>query len=176
VYDIFTSTYEDVEVLIQTPAMAEDAREEFLASFKENPEKATLGFCVLGGIYSEGIDLKSDRLIGAIIVGVGLPQICLERDIIKAYFDSVNEKGFEYSYMYPGMNKVLQAAGRVIRSETDTGVILLIDERFSYGSYQSLFPKEWFPNVKVDSRNLDRTLSNFWEKADLEYDQKKPEE
>jgi len=167
VFDIFTGNYPEVEVLIQTPAMAEEAREEFLASFKENPEKTILGFCVLGGIYSEGIDLRSDRLIGVIVVGVGLPQICLERDIIKSYFDTVNVQGYEYSYMYPGMNKVLQAAGRVIRSESDTGIILLIDDRFSYNSYQNLFPKEWFPNEKVNKKNIDKTLKDFWDKAKI---------
>jgi len=109
--------------------MTEKEREDFLERFKADPQETVLGFCVLGGIFSEGIDLRDDRLIGAIIVGVGLPQICIERDIIRDYYQNKNRLGFEYSYMYPGMNKVMQAAGRVIRSENDKGVILLIDDR-----------------------------------------------
>ncbi|OPZ90733.1 MAG: ATP-dependent DNA helicase DinG [Firmicutes bacterium ADurb.Bin419] len=127
--------------------------------------ETTIGFCVLGGIFSEGIDLKSDRLIGTVIVGVGLPQVCLERDIIRDYFQEKNSQGFEYAYMFPGMNKVMQAAGRVIRSETDRGVILLIDERFTNRSYLNLFPKEWFPYARVVRTNdIVRHASEFWEK------------
>jgi len=165
VYNIFGEQYPEIDIHLQEPSMTEEAREEFLGLFKENPESITLGFCVLGGIYSEGIDLKYDRLIGAIIVGVGLPQICLERDIIKSYYDTANNLGYEYAYMYPGMNKVLQAAGRVIRSESDTGVILLIDERFSYQSYQNLFPKEWFPHERVDLKKIGKCLKSFWDSA-----------
>jgi len=168
VYETFSSLNPEVEIHLQTPSMTEEARDEFLGYFKEMPEKSSLGFCVLGGIYSEGIDLKYDRLIGAIIVGVGLPQICLERDIIKTYFDKAYNLGYEYAYMYPGMNKVLQAAGRVIRSETDTGVILLIDERFSYRHYQDLFPKEWFPHKKVDLSNMQYSLRKFWDSVEAD--------
>jgi len=110
----------------------------------EPPDRKTLvGFCVLGGVFSEGIDLTGDRLNGAVIVGVGLPKLSAERDIIKNYFNEKNNLGYEYSYMYPGMNKVLQAAGRVIRTETDKGIVLLLDERFNYSYYKQLFPEHW---------------------------------
>lgn len=163
VYELFQLEYPGVKVHIQSNSMTEEERENFLALFTPEPEETTIGFCVMGGIFSEGIDLKSDRLIGTVIVGVGLPQVCLERDIIRDYFNEKNNEGFEYAYMYPGMNKVMQAAGRVIRSETDRGVILLIDERFSQRSYQKLFPKEWFPFSKVAKvDDIVRYVSEFW--------------
>lgn len=163
VYELFMETYPEYEIIIQEPNMTEVKREEFLELFEQNKEKNILGFCVLGGVFSEGIDLKNDRLIGVIVVGVGLPQICLERNIIKNYFNKVNNIGYEYAYMYPGMTKVLQAAGRLIRTEEDKGIILLIDERFVYSNYQRLFPREWFPYVRVNNDNIGKYLSEFWE-------------
>jgi DNA excision repair protein ERCC-2 len=163
VYNRFLERYPEVEVLLQGTSMTEEEREEFLDKFTPESTSTLIGFAVLGGIFSEGIDLRGDRLVGAVIVGVGLPQICLERDIIREYFQKKNGLGYEYSYMYPGMNKVLQAAGRVIRSETDRGVVLLLDERFTSSVYQNIFPKEWFPNIKV--RNTDEAaveLEVFW--------------
>lgn len=165
VYNRFIDKYSGMEVLLQGTSMSEEEREEFLNKFIPEVDKTLVGFAVLGGIFSEGIDLKGDRLVGAIIVGVGLPQICLERDIIKDYFQKKKRLGYEYSYMYPGMNKVLQAAGRVIRSDTDRGVVLLLDERFSSAQYQNIFPSEWFPNIKI--RNSDEVaaeLEGFWSK------------
>ena len=102
-----------------------------------------MGFAVLGGIFSEGVDLKGDRLNGVIVVGVGLPQIGFERDLIKQHFSSTGKNGYDYAYVYPGMNKVLQAGGRLIRSEKDTGTILLIDDRYLQQKYQSLLPDVW---------------------------------
>jgi len=166
VYEEFTAKYADYNVNMQLSGATEEEKALFMESFQPNPEKHNIGFCVLGGVYSEGIDLRDDRLIGVIIVGVGLPQICLERDIIRDYYDSKNQKGFEYSYMYPGMNKVMQAAGRLIRSETDRGVILLLDERFTRWDYQKLFPQEWFPYTKVNENTIDRHLESFWTKHD----------
>lgn len=166
VFDCFTTDYPLVKVLKQGAVMSEDERETFLDHFKSDHTGSLLGFCVLGGIFSEGVDLKHEGLIGSIIIGVGLPQICFERDIIKNYFQLKNQKGFEYAYVYPGMNKVLQAAGRVIRTESDQGVILLIDERFSQNLYQQLFPAEWFPHLKI--RNLDalkQELKSFWQNS-----------
>ena len=151
-------------VIVQNPSMKEDERESFLQTFKENPEETTIGFCVLGGLFSEGIDLKNDRLIGSIIISVGIPQIGFERDLIRKYFNDKNNQGYEYSYMYPGMNKVLQAAGRVIRTEEDKGIILLIDERFTNYGYKMLYPKDWFPNIIVNSKNLQWNLEEFWSK------------
>ncbi|GLC29194.1 ATP-dependent DNA helicase [Clostridium omnivorum] len=159
----FKTRYDNINTIIQEPSMTEEQREEFLKNFDEKSKTTLVGFGVLGGIFSEGVDLKGDRLIGAIIVGVGLPQLCLERDIIRDYFNDTKEMGYEYAYMYPGMNKVLQAAGRVIRSEDDKGIIMLIDERFSSRSYQSLFPKEWFPNLKIkEMKSLKQQLRIFW--------------
>ncbi|MFZ5985547.1 MAG: ATP-dependent DNA helicase [Bacillota bacterium] len=162
VYEVFKNQAENIRIYIQSGSMSEKEREEFLQLFIPDPGETVLGFCVMGGIFSEGIDLKDDRLIGAIIVGVGLPQICSERDIIREYFQERKALGFEYSYMYPGMNKVMQAAGRVIRSEDDKGVILLIDDRFTAQNYQSLFPKEWFPYIRVTGENIESHIKRFW--------------
>lgn len=164
VYKIFSENYPDINTIIQEPGMAENEREFFLERFNDSPFSNILGFAVMGGIFSEGIDLKGERLVGSIIVGVGLPQICLERDVIRDYFHNQIGKGFEYAYMYPGMNKVLQAAGRVIRSEKDKGVVLLVDERFGYSSYNSLFPLAWRHYKKVKSANdIKNNLLRFWD-------------
>ena len=143
VYEIFCEKYPETPSIIQTSGMKEEERDIFLGNFDETSKNTLVGFCVMGGIFSEGIDLVGDRLNGAIIVGVGLPKLSSERDIIKRYFESKNGLGYEYSYMYPGMNKVLQAAGRVIRTETDKGIVLLLDERFNYRYYRELFPGHW---------------------------------
>ena len=152
VYEVFCEKYPEIPSIIQTSGMNEEQRDEFLGNFQAGDSsnsggvksvKTLVGFCVLGGVFSEGIDLIGDRLNGAIIVGVGLPKLSAERDIIKRYFDGKNNLGYEYSYMYPGMNKVLQAAGRVIRTETDRGIVLLLDERFGYNYYKQLFPEHW---------------------------------
>lgn len=167
VYQRFIEEVPEVDVTLQANIMSEEEREVFLDSFQPDREKTYIAFAVLGGIFSEGVDLKGDRLIGAIVVGVGLPQICLERDIIKNYFDDKNNLGYEYAYIYPGMNKVLQAAGRVIRSEGDKGVILLIDERFVHGTYQKLFPQEWFPYIRTTrQQEINHSLHEFWEKIE----------
>ena len=117
----------------------------------------------MGGIFSEGIDLAADRLIGAVIVGPGIPQVCNDREIIKEYFDKKEMQGFDYAYLFPGMNKVLQSAGRVIRTETDKGLILLLDDRFLQRKYQEMFPREW-ENWKVcDMRSVDEYMKKFWQ-------------
>ncbi|SNX54845.1 ATP-dependent DNA helicase [Thermoanaerobacterium sp. RBIITD] len=161
VYKIFRQKYPEKSIYIQESGMSDEERYDFLNLFQENND-GLIGFCVLGGVFSEGIDLKHNRLIGAIIVGVGLPQICLERNLIRDYFDRKYGLGYEFAYMYPGMNKVMQAAGRVIRTETDKGVILLIDERYSHRNYVKLFPKEWFPNMRVNIDNIGKHLDKFW--------------
>ena len=122
-------------------------------SDQENSCYNLIGFCVMGGIFSEGIDLKHDSLIGVMIVGTGLPQVCSERELLKRFFDEKGENGFDYAYRFPGMNKVLQAAGRVIRTAEDLGIIALLDERFLQYSYRQLFPREWenFEVVSVDT-------------------------
>ncbi|NLL92863.1 MAG: ATP-dependent DNA helicase [Clostridiales bacterium] len=150
------------DLIVQNNGMTEIEREEFLNKFDENNPKTLLAMCVMGGIFSEGIDLKNDRLIGTIIVGTGLPQICKEREIISDYFQDQGLNGFDYAYRYPGMNKVLQAAGRVIRTEEDMGVIVLLDERFRQSGYRALYPREWddVENVTVD--HIARKIDDFW--------------
>lgn len=156
---------EDEKVIIQDKDMNINQREEFLANFKDNPTSTTIGFAVLGGVFSEGIDLIHDRLIGAIIVGVGLPQVSFERDLIKNHYDNLGISGFDYAYTNPGKNKVMQAAGRVIRSELDKGVVLLIDQRFTYLKYKDMFKTEWSHYKIVRSSNdITSILNDFWSK------------
>lgn len=163
VYTCFIEKYPEIETMLQKAAMTEEERECFIDSFKPDTVRNFVCFGVLGGIFSEGIDLKGDRLIGAIIVSVGLPQVSTEQDIIMNYFQVKNGMGYENAYMYPGMNKVLQASGRVIRSETDKGMVLLIDERFSKSDYKRLFPKHWEHNIRVKNpKELEFRLNNFW--------------
>ena len=153
------------QILMQSPAMQENDREEFLEQFEEQREKTLLGFCVLGGIFAEGIDLTGEKLVGAVIVGTGLPQISYEREILKKYYDGKQENGFDYAYRFPGMNKVLQSAGRVIRTREDRGVILLLDERFCSFDYRNLFPREW-EDYQICTRNtVQGILEEFWERA-----------
>jgi DNA excision repair protein ERCC-2 len=129
--------------IVQHPAMSEDEREKFLANFDSDQEESLVGFAVMGGIFSEGIDLKGDRLTGAVIIGVGLPQVGLERDTMKEYFQTAGKNGYDFAYVYPGMNKVLQAGGRVIRSEEDRGTLVLVDDRFLSRKYVKMLPEEW---------------------------------
>ncbi len=151
------------QLLVQERGMSESEREAFLAQFSSDNAKTLIGFAVMGGIFGEGIDLVGERLIGAIVVGVGLPQIGLERDLIKKYFDEQNGQGFAYAYQIPGFNRVLQATGRVIRSEKDRGIIVLIDERFSHGRYRRLFPSHWGGVQFVrDEEMLKGQLKRFW--------------
>ena len=163
IYNCFSERNPNIKSIIQESSMTEDDREKFLNRFDSEKENTMVAFAVLGGVFSEGIDLIGDQLIGAVIVGVGLPQICFERDIIREYFQAKNNLGYEYAYMYPGMNKVLQAAGRVIRSERDRGALLLIDERFGNIKYRRLYPKEWFHYKRiVDSETIGINLMDFW--------------
>lgn len=164
VYDVFTALFPEQRTVRQTTDMKEAEREAFLNQFEVEPAESLLGFCVLGGIYSEGIDLRGDRLIGSIVVGVGLPQICPEQEVVRAYFEEQNHMGFAYAYQIPGMNKVHQAAGRVIRGETDRGLVLLIDDRFTSFSYRRLFPAHWngFQVVRAPEA-VSRRMTDFWD-------------
>ncbi|MBQ9155187.1 MAG: ATP-dependent DNA helicase [Eubacterium sp.] len=155
---------EEWDILVQTPYMNEDEREQFLREFDLSRKKSMVAFCVLGSLFSEGIDLVGDRLIGAFIVGTGLPQICKEREIIRTFFDRNGKKGYDYAYRYPGMNKVLQAAGRVIRTDQDKGLILLMDDRFLSRENQTLLPEEWDSYYQVSLANYQMVLRSFWEK------------
>lgn len=160
VYSLFIGKNPNSNVVIQDSQMTENEREGFLKNFDG---EEVIAFAVLGGIFSEGIDLIGEKLIGAVIIGVGLPMICFERDIIKDYFNHNGVAGFEYAYVYPGMNKVLQAAGRVIRSEKDKGTILIIDDRFKTFRYKKLFPREWSHYVSIkNSQQLTNIQNEFW--------------
>ena len=152
-----------VRCISQHASMTELEREEFLEEFTEETEETLVGFCVMGGIFSEGIDLIGDRLIGAAVVGTGLPQVNCEREILKGYYDEKGDQGFDYAYRYPGMNKVLQAAGRVIRTKEDTGAILLMDERFLNRDYRNLFPREWNDACTCTLGNVEKHLQAFWD-------------
>lgn len=188
VYDAYMNYFCDesqTECILQDDYMNEKEREEFLNRFREGggnsgeneafeleniiqmdieyeEEKTLIGFCVMGGIFSEGIDLKNDSLIGAIIVGTGLPQVCNEREILKEFFQSMGENGFNYAYRYPGMNKVLQAAGRVIRTAEDVGIVALLDERFLEPAYQKMFPREWEHFEVLGIGQIAKRVEKFW--------------
>ena len=185
IYQKYFNPFEEAECILQKDYMTEEEREDFLRHFTGNEEKngeqfwalttreqitipieteerSLLGFCVMGGIFSEGIDLKQDSLIGVIIVGTGLPLVCPEREILKNYFDESEGNGFDYAYRYPGMNKVLQAAGRVIRTEEDIGVVALLDERFLQNSYTKMFPREWVEYKIVQENSVGREVEKFW--------------
>jgi DNA excision repair protein ERCC-2 len=162
IHKLFVSGSPHTATIVQKPHMAESEKDAFLARFaRENPE-TLVGFTVMGGIFGEGIDLMGERLCGAAIVGVGLPGISPERELIREYFATTHGMGFEYAYQYPGINRVLQAAGRVIRSEKDRGVILLIGQRYSTVRDRSLLPNEWRPLSVQAERQFRLELQNFW--------------
>ena len=181
VLDTYIRYYQDEqteECIYQSEHMDEKAREDFINRFSDNTEidlessifmeieieqeQSLLGFCVLGGIFSEGIDLTNDRLIGSIIIGTGLPQVCTERELMKVYFEESGLNGFDYAYQYPGMNKVLQAAGRVIRTTSDFGIVALLDERFDSNQHRSLFPKEWDNYQVTTKEQIGHFVEKFW--------------
>jgi DNA excision repair protein ERCC-2 len=162
VHERFQARRPETRTLAQRPGMNEAEREDFLRAFTAVHSQTLVGFAVMGGIFGEGIDLVGDRLIGAVIVGVGLPQICLERDLIRDYFQARTGAGFEYAYTFPGMNRVLQAVGRVIRSETDRGLVLLVDTRFAEPRYRRLFPSWWQPVRTGSVEEIRRAAGRFW--------------
>jgi Rad3-related DNA helicase len=159
----FLPESEEYELLVQKKNMPEEERQAFLKRFAvgEAHERSLLGVSVLGGIFSEGIDLKEDALIGVAVVGTGLPKVSEEQDLIRQYYESIGENGFDFAYRFPGFNKVLQAAGRLIRTPEDTGVILLLDERFLYRDTLSLFPREWAEYTVTDLENVGDEIRLF---------------
>lgn len=168
VYEAFLTLQkeeEEIFCLIQDPGMTEEEREEFLNYFEEERDGSLIGFCVMGGIFSEGIDLTEERLIGTWIVGTGLPQVCLERELLKQYFDEKGTSGFDYAYLYPGMNKVMQAAGRVIRTDTDRGMIFLLDDRFLLRQYRAVFPREWSNAASIRLPQTAEAVAAFWDET-----------
>lgn len=165
VHEAFVKKYPKVKTIVQSRGMTRAQKEEFIASFREDEGKMRIGFCVLGGSFSEGVDLPGSRLIGSIIVGVGLPGFSSERNLMRDYFENRYENGFEYAYTFPGMNNVLQAAGRVIRRDEDRGIVVLIDDRYGTPTYQKLFPSHW-KHLKYagNSASLAEIARKFWEK------------
>lgn len=163
VFEKFLLLESGCEVLLQKSGMNEMEREEFLSAFDRERENSFLAFCVMGGIFGEGIDLKNDKLIGAAIVGTGLPQISNEQEILKNYYDDHGGCGFDYAFRYPGMNKVLQAAGRVIRTVEDKGIIFLLDERFLTRDYEKLYPREWEERKICSGEQVEKLIKEFWE-------------
>ncbi len=153
-----------VQIIVQKSGMSYKERERFLRAFESGKYPHLVGFCVLGGMFSEGIDLRGNSLIGAIIVGTGLPGLSVELNLTAEYYQNKSENGREFAYIYPGMNKVLQAAGRVIRSETDRGMVLLIDDRYREPGMRLLFPAHWqHMKFTADPDSLERILGDFWD-------------
>ncbi|TDI78912.1 MAG: ATP-dependent DNA helicase [Caldithrix sp.] len=162
VYDLFGHPGFEIKTIVQKPHLSEEDRSHFLNHFSAQHEKGLVGFAVMGGIFGEGIDLVGEKLSGVAIIGVGLPGLSFERDLIRNAFDTPFRRGYEYAYQYPGINRVLQAAGRVIRTENDKGVVLLVDDRFNNRSYRSLLPSYWQPKLIRDEEDLNSNLTAFW--------------
>jgi DNA excision repair protein ERCC-2 len=152
----------DLKILVQRQNMSEKEREQFLERFRSIDRVTMVGFAVMGGIFGEGIDLHGEYLSGVVIIGVGLPGISKERELIREYYQAKSGYGFEFAYVYPGINRVLQAAGRVIRSDTDRGVVLLVDQRFASPQYRRLMPMEWDPVTIANLDQLRQSLDKFW--------------
>ena len=159
----YAQKYPEQKIIQQQNEMDAKQREEFLENFQKDQGQPVLGFAVLGGIFSEGIDLKGERLSGVAIISVGLPPNDPELDALKDYYFKQNKDGFQYAYQLPGVNNVFQAAGRVIRSETDTGIVMLVDARFNQQRYTRFYPPHWQNYHAVySSQELKNTLANFW--------------
>jgi len=166
VLELLKEKLPEEQLLVQDRNMTEEEREDFLAQFSADNQETLVGLAVMGGIFGEGIDLVGERLIGVVVIGVGIPQLGLERDLIKDYFDGQKNSGFAYAYQYPGFNRVLQATGRVIRAETDRGIIVLIGERFTHARYRRLFPSHWRGFQVIQSnRGIQEQLERFWSRT-----------
>ena len=162
-HGFFTVMFPEVETLIQRKGMTEEQKAAFVAKFDENNKASLVGFCVLGGVYAEGIDLVGEKLIGAIIVGVGMPRLSNERNLLAEHYSDGDIDGSMYSYVYPGMTRVMQAVGRVIRTESDRGIAILIDDRFATPVYKSLFPSHWrHAKFVSDPKAISKILEKFW--------------
>lgn len=167
IYAAFSSAHPEINTLVQSKNMTEWQKENYINAFEPEPKKTLVGFCVLGGVFAEGIDLAGKRLIGTVIVGVGLPRVSLERDMLARYYGEGDADGYLYSYVYPGMTRILQAVGRVIRTENDCGVAILLDDRFAEPRYKMLFPEHWrHAKFCEHTRTLEKLLSRFWNEYD----------
>jgi DNA excision repair protein ERCC-2 len=167
IIDAFLQISGSARVIIQRPHMSIMERSAFIGEFTLNPSASMAAFVVMGGVFSEGIDMVGERLSGAVIVGVGLPQICLENQTLSEVFQDRFDQGFQYAYVYPGIARVLQAAGRVIRSETDRGIVLLIDDRWNEREYRSLLPRHWRVRQAANAAMLADSARMFWENGGI---------
>ncbi len=160
--EVYRSLYDTSNIIFQAQGMDEEEQSKITDKF--NNENSVVLFTVVGGVFSEGIDLPLEKLIGAVIIGTGIPQLSFERNIIRDFFDAKFNSGYDFAYKYPGFNKILQSAGRVIRTEKDRGVVLLIDSRLCQMSYIRLFPEHWkhYKNVSK-SEAIKNEISLFWE-------------
>ena len=153
----------DNRFVFQTATMTNKDKDEFLANFKENPQESRIGVCVISGSFAESIDLTGDRLIGVVIVGVGLPQVNFENNLVKDFYIQKEMNGYEFAYMNPGINKVLQALGRVIRTQNDKGSALIIDSRYAQSHYFSILKDRYKNYTKIkDSNGLIKALNSFY--------------
>jgi DNA excision repair protein ERCC-2 len=168
-HEFFTQRNEAVHAPIQRSGMDDIQRTRFLQEFDRQHPHGMVAFAVMGGIFGEGIDLVGDKVIGVAIVGVGVPQICLERNLIQQYHDDLYEPGYDYAYTIPGFNRVMQAVGRLIRNDNDKGIALLIDKRFFWQKYQELIPKWWQPiqNTKIIGE-INHSVSSFWQQCETD--------
>jgi len=160
IHELYCSRYPETETWVQTS----DTDPESLSSQLRELDKSglRLGFAILGGKFGEGVDYPGDMLIGVIVVGVGLPGFDEEQALIQTHFEKLGFDGYDFTYRYPGMTRVLQTAGRVIRGESDKGVVILVDDRFREGFYQSLFPSHWKAEIPRNSKDLKAHLEKFW--------------
>jgi Rad3-related DNA helicase len=161
VHDRFSERYPEISSVIQQREFDEAAQQQFLSGFFDGERQ--LGFAIMGGRFAEGIDYQGDALIGAIIVGVGLPQANTEQQLIQQDFDLLQLDGFDYAFRFPGLIRVKQSAGRVIRSEQDRGVVILLDRRFQQAAYARHLPVHWNPEHCKDPHSLEQSLSAFWQ-------------
>ena len=141
--------------------MSEQKREAYVDAFRKN-DTPVAGFGVIGGIFSEGIDLQKESLIGVIIAGLGLAQVCPRQEILQQFYAEQGKDGYLFAYLYPGMNRVLQAAGRLIRTFEDYGIILLLDERFLRRECREQFPIEWEDRRQIRLSAAKAQLAGFW--------------
>jgi Rad3-related DNA helicase len=164
VREVFEKKFPKVKLVVQNRGMGRAEKERFLSEFKEDVGKLRIGMCVLGGSFSEGVDLPGSKIIGTVVVGVGLPGISNENNIIKEYYDVKSECGYDYAYTFPGMNNVLQAAGRVIRTHEDSGIVVLADDRYATPKYRALFPEHWSGvQYAGNASSLAEIIRRFWE-------------
>jgi len=162
----YLETIKTIDLLVQTRDMNQTSRTAFLNEFRTNPKTTTIGLTVVGGIFSEGVDLVDDRLSGVIIIGVGFPSITFDKELIRTYYDNNGNNGFHNAYIAPGINRILQAMGRVIRSESDRGFILLIDQRYLENRYRKIIENYNGRLIYVDSTNsikaaIDKFFSDY---------------